>query len=323
MKKIIIIFAALSLMLTGCGKVHDPSSATTETVNTTEDVYKEAEVKEATYNMDASLINYQQEENKHTYTIFTCANDAYAVLAEDCVHYLTEDYQKIQDVVEGINVQVWNINKTSTKETAAFIQIVSPQILDTQKLFIYAFGTTDYQEGMAFDSVDEYKTNYGTETLVSVYLQVVDAPLDMEKLYNTTRPIYESLRLINLGDGYDIIHVSTEKTKSYEEDGALWTPVDAQYFTGVDYSNAFHDVINNAYVARGKIDGNYKDITILHNTNHTIVFRTTENGPEVGITNYIANAEAPNCIVGNIVLSPEMTTISDEAGRRAIIIFFN
>ena len=160
MKKIIIIFAALSLMLTGCGKVHDPSSATTETVNTTEDVYKEAEVKEATYNMDANLINYQQEENKHTYTIFTCANDAYAVLAEDCVHYLTEDYQKIQDVVEGISVQVWNINKTSTKETAAFIQIVSPQILDTQKLFVYAFGTTDYQEGMAFESVDEYKTNY-------------------------------------------------------------------------------------------------------------------------------------------------------------------
>jgi hypothetical protein len=37
----------------------------------------------------------------------------------------------------------------------------------------------------------------------------------------------------------------------------------------------------------------------------------------------MANAEAPNCIVGNIVLSPEMTTISDEAGRRAIIIFFN
>lgn len=323
MKKIFVILIALSLMLAGCGKVHDPSSASTENIEATEDVMMEAEVTATNYTMDAMLVNYQQEDGKHTYTIFVGANDAYSVLKDDCVNYLTEEYQDIREVVEGIQVQVWNVNDTSTQETAAFVQIVSPQILDTKKLFIYSMGTTAYEAGMTFNSVEEYRENYDAETLVSVYLQVSDSPFDMQTLYNTTRPIYESLRLINLGNGYDIIHVSTKDTKSYVEDGTLWTPVNVTYFTGVDYSATFHDVLNNCYVAQGNIHGKYEDIIVLHNTEHEVVMRQTETGVEVGITNYQNNEAAPNCVVGNIILSEDMTTITNEAARKSIIIFFN
>ena len=323
MKKIFVILIALSLMLAGCGKVHDPSSASTENIEATEDVMMEAEVTATNYTMDAMLVNYQQEDGKHTYTIFVGANDAYSVLKDDCVNYLTEEYQDIREVVEGIQVQVWNVNDTSTQETAAFVQIVSPQILDTKKLFIYSMGTTAYEAGMTFNSVEEYRENYDAETLVSVYLQVSDSPFDMQTLYNTTRPIYESLRLINLGNGYDIIHVSTKDTKSYVEDGTLWTPVNVTYFTGVDYSATFHDVLNNCYVAQGNIHGKYEDIVVLHNTEHEVLMRQTETGVEDGITNYQNNEAAPNCVVGNIILNEDMTTITNEAARKSIIIFFN
>ena len=157
MKKINIILVALTLIvLAGCGKVHDPSSTTQGmAAQETEVVFQEPEITATNYTMDAILVNYQQEEGKHTYTVFVCADDAYAVLKDNCVNYLADGYQDIYDVINDINVQVWNVNDTSKKETAAFIQIVSPQILDTQKLFVYALGTTEYQDGMKFESVDE------------------------------------------------------------------------------------------------------------------------------------------------------------------------
>lgn len=319
MKKIILILMALSLVLAGCGKVHDPSSTTQDT----EPSYQEAITTETNYNMEASLINNKQMDGKYIYTLFVGANDAYATLSHECVYYLTDTYQKINEVFEDVDVQVLNVNKTSTNDTAAFIYIVSPQILDLQKLFVYAIGTTQYEEGMTFESTEDYCEKYPENTLVSVYLQVTQRTFDMDTLYTTKRPVYESIRLVNLGSGYDVIVISTETTKSYIENETLWTPVNITTFATTDYSTMFADILNDAYVAYGNKSGSYQDIILEHNSQHTVDIRLKEGTVEVGITNYIEEENAPNCIVGNVVVSEGVTTISNDEGQRAIILFFN
>lgn len=325
MKKIGIILTALSLiMMTGCGKVHDPSSANTE--ETAAVTVEDAIVTTTNGDVNVSLINTRQDESGYVYTMFVSSNDTYAVIKNDCVKYLEDEYKNIQEVKDNIKVTVWNLNDGYTEDVVAFVRLESPEILDLKKVFISVFGTTDYQEGMEFVSVDDYKAEYGVDTLVSLYIQVGESTFDMEALYNASRPIYEGVRLINLGRDYDVVHVSTKNTKSYMEDGTLWTPVDTSYITVEDYSEYFHDVLNNMYIGQGDINGSYEDITIIRDENQIPVLRTIEKDgmlvPEVGIQNY--NAEtAPNCVIANIILDEESTSLTEEEGRRAIIIFFN
>ena len=325
MKKMLTIFLALTLItLAGCGKNHNPSSSTEETAEiVAEEPFSAIITTTTNGNVDASIIKTETSETGYVYTVFVSANDAYAIVQDDCVKYLDTEYKDITEVKPDVNVTVWNINGTSTTDVCAFVRIESPTILDMQKVFISVFGTTDYQEGMVFESVDEYKEQYGTDTLVSMFIQTTDTPFNTGKLYATQRPIYESLRLINLGNGYDIIHISTEKTKSYIEDDTLWTPVDIINLTGEDYSESFTDMINNTYIAQANINGTYEDISIIRDTTSTSIVRIKEGTVEVGITNYHEGESAPNCVVGNIILKEGVVTLEDEIARRAIIIFFN
>lgn len=322
MKKIIAILTILSLVvLTGCGKVHDPSP-TTET-ESTEMVFEDAVVTTTNGDVDASLIKTEQSENGYVYTVFVNSNDTYATLKPDCVKYLEDTYVNISEVMPEVATQVWNINGGSTKDVTAFVRISSPTILDLKKVFISVFGTTEYQEGMTFESVEQYKETYGTDTLVSMYIQVTENSFNAEALYAATRPIYESVRLVNLGNGYDVVHISTNNTKAYEEDGILWTPVVITNLTGEDYSEIFEDMLNNTYVAQGNSRGTYGDITIMHNSPHKTAVRISEGVVEVGITNYIAGESTVNCVIGNIVVGEDVEHLSDEIARTAIIIFFN
>ena len=319
MKKIFIILTALSLVLAGCGKIHDPSSTTQET----EYNGMEAVITDVTYNMEASLIRSEQQDGQYVYTVFVGANDAYAKLADDCVYYLTDTYQPIAEVVDGVEIQVLNVNDTSTQDTAAFINIVAPQILDIQKVFIYAFGTTQYEDGMTFESVDKYCEQYDKNTLVSIYLQITQHTFNMDTLYQSTRPVYESIRLLNWGSGYDVIIMSTKNTKAYLEDGTLWTPIDITTFAGTDYSEMFADLLINAYVASGDVQGGYQDIVLHPESPCSITVRTNEGIVEVGLTNYENEDNTPNCVVGNLIVSDGITTITESEGQRAIILFFN
>ena len=116
-------------------------------------------------------------------------------------------------------------------------------------------------------------------------------------------------------------------TTSYEEDGTLWTRFDVSYITAEDYTEYFEDVLNNMYIGYGDITGEYADIEVIRNTECEPVVRVVEeNGTkivELGIKNYKSSEKAPNCVIANIVLDEEATSLTDEEGRRAIIVFFN
>lgn len=314
-KRAILIIATLSLMLTGCGVSHDPSSSTDSTGPTAQVISRE-------YDITASIVR-EQTNDKYVYTLFVYSDEVYAPVKDDCVMYLDDTYVPITDIYPDVQVDVVNLNHNTTKNVSAFVTITSNTILDTKKIFVSVLGTTEYQTGMEFISVEDYREKYGSETMVSMYIQMGDTPLNVADVYSCEMPLYESIRLINQGDGYDVVFLSTENTKSYTEDDTLWTPVDVKYVTDCNYADNIASIIDNTYCATGTKTGTYKDLNIIHDENLSIVTRNKDGIIEVGIQGINTVEQKPNCVIANVVVNTDETTLSENAAQSAIVLFFN
>lgn len=321
MRKFILPILLISILLTGCMQTTPP--ANTEPTNSDAVKIEPGEV-----NINADFWGEQKTVidgvARYTYSIYVHSDDIYATPRDNSVYFLDgAKYVPITEYKDGITVHSCVLNDGFGEGTSTFLKVTSPELLDKNKIFVEVIGTSEYQPGMVITTPEAYIEQYGEETLRDYIVAISQRGLkDSEKMFSMPKPIYDSLRLVNRGDGYNLIYISTKDTRAELIDDVLWTKLDIEYLTDCDYGEKFDDIINNTYVARADARGSYEDIEIILEGYETLV-KYEDGRVYVGIKGDFSGPNPPNCVIGNTVLKDGETTISEEMGKKAIIVFFN
>lgn len=338
MKRLICLFAVALLILSGCSTKTSSESVPMQTEETLadlviEDVQPTVEINISDTSITADFWGEQKVTHDgktiYTYSIYVNSDDIYATPDNNCVYILNgNDYISAQKYNNEIEVKTKCVNEGYGNGTSAFVKISSPTILDVNKIFISIVGTKEYKPGMSITTKEDYISKYGEETLYEGMLAISQIGLkDSEKLFSKDRPVYESLRMVNRGDGYDLIFISTKDTKAELKDNILWTPVSITYMTDCNYNDEFNDILNNTYVAKADSRGTYQDIQIIKDSDYEVLTKVENNKVYVGIKansgKPLEGDKAPNCVLGNIVLKDDETSITSELAQKTVIIFFN
>lgn len=344
MCKRIIAALVLIFLLTGCSTTTEITLTEGTDTNSTEEtnpiIENTEEVTVPSFNISetdalisASLWGEQKttKNNKpvYTYSIFVSSNDIYATPRANSVKILKDnEYIDIKDFNKDIQVETVCINEGFGDGTAAFIKITSPKMLDAKKIYIEILGSKDFKVGMLLTTAAEYEEKYGKDSLYQAMLALnMSGMKDADAVFEKQRPLAESIRLVNRGDGYDLIFFSTKATKSEIKDNILWTPVDVKYMTDCDYMSRIKDIFNSCYVAKVPKNGLYEDIEIVDQSKYEIQIEYQNGKLMVGIKaldgGTLKGDDAPNCIIANTVMADGQTNITVAEGQRAIIVLFN